>query len=82
MPVILKPEDEALWLDRKAFDYRAINALLRPYPADEMEAYPVTAAVGSVQTDDPSCIEPVAWVKEYEQETLIFDENITLRKNM
>ncbi|XEC96990.1 SOS response-associated peptidase [Paenibacillus tarimensis] len=59
MPVILKPEDERLWLDRGIRDAQLLRQLLEPYPADEMEAYPVTAAVGNVRHDDPDNIRPL-----------------------
>lgn len=60
MPVILRREDEALWLNRGAKDHAELNRLLQPFPADLLEAYPVGAQVGNVATDNPSCIEPVA----------------------
>lgn len=53
MPVILRPEDEALWLDRTRYDGELLQSLLRPYDAAEMEAYPVHAAVGNVKNDCP-----------------------------
>lgn len=59
MPVILRPEDEALWLDRSVRDPEALSHLYAPYPAEELEAYPVSKAVGNVRNDDPSCIEPL-----------------------
>lgn len=58
MPVILKEEDEAMWLDRTMQDRELLSKLLVPCPDDELEAYPVSPAVGSVAKDDPSCIEP------------------------
>ncbi|GIQ69206.1 putative SOS response-associated peptidase YoqW [Xylanibacillus composti] len=58
MPVILRREDEALWLDRRESNEDRLLALLQPYPADEMEAYPVSPKVGSVKNDDPDCAEP------------------------
>jgi len=60
MPVILKPEDEALWLDRRVREPASLKHLLVPYPADEMAAYEVSAAVGNVRNDSPSLIERVA----------------------
>ena len=60
MPVILGQQDESSWLDRSFQNQHHLNALLRPYPAELLEAYPVTAAVGNVNTDDPFCIEPLA----------------------
>jgi putative SOS response-associated peptidase YedK len=56
MPVILHPDDEKLWLDRDITEASRLRPLLRPYPADDMYAYPVTPAVGSVRLDSPECI--------------------------
>ena len=60
MPVILKPEDEALWLDRRVREGSKLEKLLSPYPAEEMEAYEVGQAVGNAANDSPSCIERIA----------------------
>jgi putative SOS response-associated peptidase YedK len=57
MPVILRPEDEALWLDRSIRDSRQLEPLLRAYPEAEMRVYPVGRAVNSAKTDTPECIE-------------------------
>ena len=35
-------------------------SLLKPFPAERMEAYPVGAAVGNVRTDKPGLLAPVA----------------------
>ncbi|OKP91217.1 hypothetical protein A3844_05150 [Paenibacillus helianthi] len=56
MPVILKPEDEATWLDRTLQDPTTLMSLLQPYPAEVMMAYPVSAEVGNVKNDSPNCI--------------------------
>lgn len=56
MPVILRPEDEQVWLDRDQRDVRQLQFLLRPFPEEEMEAYPVSPMVGDVKNDDPECI--------------------------
>ncbi|MDQ6420814.1 SOS response-associated peptidase [Paenibacillus sp. LHD-117] len=58
MPVILRPEDEALWLNRGMQDPDKLAALFVPYPDREIEAYPVGAAVGNVRNDEPSLILP------------------------
>ncbi|MBW7474149.1 SOS response-associated peptidase [Paenibacillus oenotherae] len=59
MPVILKREDEAAWLDRSTQDQETLGKLLVPYAAAaELEAYPVSPKVGYVANDDPSCIAP------------------------
>lgn len=60
MPVILRPEDEALWLDRRTRDGSKLDKLLAPYPAEEMEAYEVGRAVGNASYDNPACIERIA----------------------
>jgi putative SOS response-associated peptidase YedK len=33
---------------------------LRPYPAEDMTCWPVSACVGNVRNNDPSLIEPIA----------------------
>ena len=58
MPVILRPEDEGLWLDRSVSDASALLPLLVPYPADVMEAYAVSRSVNAPTVDDPACITP------------------------
>ncbi len=59
MPVILHPDDYALWLDPAVDDRTRLQALLQPYPSDEMEAYPVGRRVNDPHNDDPRCIEPL-----------------------
>jgi putative SOS response-associated peptidase YedK len=60
MPVILRPEDEALWLDRSNSDVASLTGLLRPYDAAAMRAYPVSQLVGNVKNDSPELIEEQA----------------------
>jgi putative SOS response-associated peptidase YedK len=57
MPVILRPEEEALWLDRGTSDPERLLPLLRAYPEEKMTAYPVGQAVNSAKRDEPACIE-------------------------
>jgi len=59
MPVILSPQDYDLWLDTTVQGSDPLGPLLRPYPAEEMEAYAVSRLVNSPQNDDPRCIEPL-----------------------
>ena len=54
MAVILEPGAEREWLQA-----RNLRELLEPYAADEMRAYPVSTAVNSPATDEPSLLEPV-----------------------
>lgn len=58
MPVILRREDEGLWLDRSVSDATALLPLLVPYPAEVMEAYAVSRAVNAPTMDDPGLIVP------------------------
>lgn len=56
MPLILREELEEAWLDPAA----DVREALLPFPAERMEAYVVSAAVGSPRNDDASLVEPAA----------------------
>jgi putative SOS response-associated peptidase YedK len=56
MPVILSRADFDVWLDPEFDDRDKLQALLRPYPADELEAYPVRTLVNNPRNDRPQCI--------------------------
>ncbi len=58
MAAVLKPDEEAAWIDPKS-KVGDLLQLLRPYPADEMEAIPVSRAVNSPSFDDAACIAPI-----------------------
>lgn len=60
MPVILPPEQYAVWLDREVSEPEALQPLLRPLPAETMRAYPVTTKINRPAYDEPDGIEPVA----------------------
>ena len=57
MPAILAAEDHEIWLSGTS---EQAYALLRPYPADLMVAWPVGNRVNSVRNNGPDLIEPVA----------------------
>lgn len=57
MPVILPREHYQRWLNPA--DTPGLEAMLLPYPAGEMEAYPVTPAVGNPRHDSPDNIVPL-----------------------
>lgn len=57
MPVILHRENEAEWLDRETTDVHQILRLLKPYPADLMEVYPVSRRVNSPEVDEPELLQ-------------------------
>ena len=58
MAAILKPEDEAVWIDPKS-KVDELSLLLRPYDSDDLEAIPVSRAVNSPAHDSPECIAPI-----------------------
>ena len=59
MPVILAPQDYDLWLDPAVQARETVSGLLRPFPADAMEAYRVGLGVNSPRNDEARLIEPV-----------------------
>jgi putative SOS response-associated peptidase YedK len=58
MPVILTQEAEATWLDAGIDDPGPLTRLLLPYPAAELEAYPVSTLVNSPRNDARECLLP------------------------
>jgi putative SOS response-associated peptidase YedK len=58
MPVILGPSDYDLWLDLSVRE-EDLQQLLRPFPSDQMETYPVSLMVNNSRNDDPACFEPL-----------------------
>ncbi len=60
MPVILHSEDYALWLEAGERERTVLRELLRPYPAEEMIGYPVSAIVNSPSNQGVGLIEEVA----------------------
>jgi putative SOS response-associated peptidase YedK len=60
MPVILHPENYGAWLDQGFDEKEALIDLLRPYPADAMEAYAVGRRVNKPANNEPSVVEPAA----------------------
>jgi putative SOS response-associated peptidase YedK len=59
MPVILTPEFETLWLDPGTTDPARVLPLLRPFPAERMEAYRVGYDVGTPANDRPDLVAPL-----------------------
>lgn len=59
MPVILRKEDEGEWLARDNHDESTLLRLLRPYDADKMRAYPVSATVGNVRNNSEELIKSI-----------------------
>jgi putative SOS response-associated peptidase YedK len=59
MPVIIKPEDHAAWLDGSLTDVTRLITMTEPYPERLMEAYPVSREVNNPRHDAPDLIAPV-----------------------
>jgi putative SOS response-associated peptidase YedK len=59
MPVIMGRDEESLWLDPTQHAGPQLSALLKPYPPQEMAAFPVSRMVNSVQNNGPECIEAI-----------------------
>jgi putative SOS response-associated peptidase YedK len=59
MPVIIKPEDYAAWIDTNFTDVIKIQAMTLPYPERFMEAYPVSRKVNSPKFDSPDLLHEV-----------------------
>lgn len=55
MPAMLLPELEDAWLDH-TLSLEAALACLKPYPAELMEAYPVSKRVNAPIVDDPALL--------------------------
>lgn len=56
MPVILKPEDYGMWLNRNLHDPHHLEGLYQPYPDDLMTFHEVPLLVNSPRFDSPACI--------------------------
>jgi len=60
MPVILPPEAYDRWLDPDLNQTAKLQPLLRPYPAEAMQSYPVSSLVNRASSDRPECIQPLS----------------------
>ncbi|MCG3164187.1 MAG: putative SOS response-associated peptidase YedK [Acidobacteria bacterium] len=58
MAAILRPGDEAAWIDPKS-GVDDLLQMLRPYDSDELEAIPVSRAVNSPAHDSAALIAPI-----------------------
>jgi putative SOS response-associated peptidase YedK len=57
MPAILSPGDYEAWLDPTPTPKEELLSLLRPFPSENMRAYPVSSMVNSPRSQGPGCIE-------------------------
>lgn len=58
MPVILRESDYGLWLDAGVTKADQLTPLLRPYPASEMTAHPVSTRVNDPRHDGEDLLAP------------------------
>jgi putative SOS response-associated peptidase YedK len=56
MPVILSPEDYDLWLEPDFHGQGKLLEMLKPYPAEEMEAFPVSTVVNNPRNESAECV--------------------------
>jgi len=56
MPIIIAPQDYALWLGEQQGD---VNALLQAHANDKLISYPISRHVNSPKNDDAQCVEPL-----------------------
>jgi putative SOS response-associated peptidase YedK len=57
MPVILPEEHHAKWLGET--EDGDLKELLKPFPADQMKAWPIGLRLNSLKSNDPGLIEEV-----------------------
>ena len=60
MPMILDAEAFDLWLDPGVTEPERLLPLLKPYPAEKMEAYPVSSVVNSPAHESGECVRPLS----------------------
>lgn len=59
MPVILDPASATKWIGDEPLAESQFKSLTSPFPADQMEAWPVAALVNSPRNDVPECSVPI-----------------------
>jgi putative SOS response-associated peptidase YedK len=58
MPVIVHPRDYGKWLDPAPQTSETLQPIIKPYPAEAMDAYPVSTLVNSTANDEPQLVVP------------------------
>jgi putative SOS response-associated peptidase YedK len=57
MSVILSPDDYDLWLEPDFHGQGKLLEMLKPYPAEDMEAYPISTLVNNPRNETKECME-------------------------
>ncbi|MCU7806171.1 MAG: SOS response-associated peptidase, partial [Candidatus Thiodiazotropha sp. (ex Lucinoma borealis)] len=65
MPVILSPEHFDSWLDPDNKNRSGLKEMLKPWPEDETEWYPVSKLVSNPGNDTPECILPLSQLRSH-----------------
>jgi putative SOS response-associated peptidase YedK len=78
-PVILHQADEMKWLQNT--NLAQITALLNPYPADLMNAYPIDAAIKNQKNNAPEFLKPTGPMVFKETEQVMVSEEYYWNKN-
>jgi putative SOS response-associated peptidase YedK len=58
MPVILNPSTYENWLDPTQHDPDPLQALLCPFPSEEMKAVAISTYVNNPRNQGPECVAP------------------------
>jgi len=56
MPAILTDEKAKRWLAPGSLSVDEVNSLTEPFPADEMEARPISSLINNTRNDIPECL--------------------------
>jgi putative SOS response-associated peptidase YedK len=60
MPVILDPKNYDAWLDPQIQDMTNLKSLMKPFPSEKMQSWPVDRIINRVGEDDTeNCIKEV-----------------------
>ena len=59
MPVILSEDAAQKWIACKPETVPECLDILKPFPAEQMEAYEVSPMVNTAKIDSPECVRPV-----------------------
>jgi putative SOS response-associated peptidase YedK len=60
MPVILSPENEAVWLAGGQQNPAVLLPLLQPFPTEKMESFPVSPKMNRSSYKEADCVSPIS----------------------
>lgn len=72
MPVMLRPEDEAAWLDPSCQDIPLLQNLLKPFHNGGLTFHPVSTLINSPGYNSPACLEPFVAEEVVEEQPSLF----------